>query len=205
MGNKQPSTGMFRSREGIRLLTVAIVFLLVGSIASFVTVKIAYQDVATASSNAVSQAQEIKASNICRDHPEEPLCTNAQKIIDNPTETVQGPVGRPGTNGIDGKDGKNGIDGSPGPTGPAGEKGTDASDGLNGIDGLNGANGVDGLQGAPGIQGDPGVQGVPGPAGSNGISITAVTCAEDNTWQITFSSGEVQTVAGPCRVEVPAP
>ena len=176
MGIKQPTTGLFRSREGIRLLTVAIVFLLVGSIASFVTARIAFNDAQSASSNAVSQAQEIKASNICRDHPEEPLCINAQKIIDNPTNVVQGPAGRPGTNGIDGKDG---------------------------TDGTNGLEGIPGLQGLQGIQGEPGPAGQPGPAGTNGtngISITSVACDTANNWQITFSSGDIQTVSGPCRV-----
>lgn len=185
--------GIFHGQEGIRLLTVAIIFLLIGAIVSSVAVKIANDNAASASSNAVTQAQEIKASNICRDHPEEPLCTNAQKIIDNPTSVVQGPAGQPGTNGINGIDG---ATGSPGPTGPAGK------DGINGTDGLTGLPGLTGLTGLTGLQG---IQGEPGPTGANGISVTGVSCDATNNWTISFSSGGTQSVAGPCRIVTPDP
>lgn len=105
--------------------------------------------------------------------------------LPEPTVSVPGPQGLPGTAGDDGEAGPTGpvgpggvtgprgprgatgAQGPTGPQGPAGPRGTAGDDGANGADGT-GATGPQGPAGPAGPQGDPGPQGPAGPAGPAG-------------------------------------
>lgn len=125
-----------------------------------------------------------------------------------------------GIDGRDGTDGRDGRDASPGMVAEAvrgycaarnqcqGPRGETGAQGAQGAAGDRGEPGAQGPAGPPGPQGEPGATGAQGPAGANGANgrgITSVYCegnGPDSFWVFTFTDGNTQTVAGPCRVGI---
>lgn len=130
------------------------------------------QNEKTTSSTAQTLAQEKKDSNICRDHPTEPLCAQAQKILDNVQAGPMGPQGPAGPMGPQGLMGLMGVQGPGGPFGPAGTNGQPGIAGQPGSSGLPGLMGLQGPQGLPGLQGLTGATGPAGKDGTNGANST---------------------------------
>lgn len=127
---------------------------------------------------------------------------------------------RDGTDGQDGRDGTDGQDASPSMVAEAvrgycaarnacqGPRGETGATGAQGAAGERGADGAQGPAGPPGPQGEPGATGAQGPAGANGADgrgIQSIYCegnGPDSFWVFTFTDGNTQTVAGPCRVGI---
>lgn len=168
----------------------------------------------TAQANSQTLAEDIQT--ICTAQgkllvDDRDLCSKAEKVQQDPTESIAGPKGDPGNdgaNGADGAPGPVGPVGPPGAAGPAGEPGPvgpPGSQGPPGPPGLNGADGVDGLNGAPGadstVPGPPGADGATGPQGPKGDpgrGITSAYCGADGRWLMTYTDGGVAD-GGACR------
>jgi hypothetical protein len=89
------------------------------------------------------------------------------KVYDNLSQGIAGPIGRAGPAGPAGPAGQIGTNG---PLGPAGSDGPAGPTGPTGISGIAGSAGGVGPPGPPGIDGSVGPIGPPGPAGINGIT-----------------------------------
>ncbi|NHI16879.1 collagen-like protein [Microbacterium excoecariae] len=117
-----------------------------------------------------------------------------------------GPQGERGFRGFPGDDGEDGDDGETGSPGADGEAGAPGLPGLQGAQGepgetgptgLTGATGATGSTGATGPAGAQGDRGPAGPQGADGRGITALTCDDTGTWQVTYTDGTTEP-AGTC-------
>lgn len=131
-----------------------------------------------------------------------------------------GPRGFRGPAGPAGEDGSEGVQGVPGPAGipgDAGELGIPGEPGVPGVPGAPGTTGEPGARGPSGERGPAGPAGPagtagpagdPGPKGSQGRGIAAIECQADGRWSVTYTDGQTESVAGPCRAvsqKVPEP
>lgn len=125
-----------------------------------------------------------------------------------------------GRDGRDGTDGQDGEDASPQMVseavkgycatrnqceGPRGDAGPSGATGATGATGERGTDGAQGPAGPPGPQGEQGAQGPAGANGAPGRGIQSVYCegnGPNSFWVFTFTDGNTQTVAGPCRVGI---
>lgn len=141
-----------------------------------------------------------------------PAAATPQEVQSVPGATgATGDRGPKGDMGIPGQTGPQGPIGATGPAGPQGLPGQPGSDGANGVDGAPGPAGPPGDPGAPGPAGPPGATGATGPAGpaGPGRGISNITCDgvdATSSWIITYTDGDTQQIAGPCRVSmIPTP
>lgn len=193
-------------------LFVAILLILVGAVLVMVSNFISGQKKQTAEVNAETQAQDVQNSSICQRNPEEPLCEQSRRILEDSTEAIPGPAGKDGRDGINGLNGQRGVPGQKGDTGARGlqglgqdgvdgEPGTDGVDGQDGLDGAAGRDGIDGQAGADGAPGLNGADGAPGQDGRDGAPGTpAPTITEANldclAGTITLTMSEGPAVVG---------
>lgn len=102
---------------------------------------------------------------------------------------LRGPQGAPGVTGPRGRPGRPGV-GTPGQVGSPGARGNDGQPGPAGKDGANGKDGQPGKDGRDGV---------------DGRGIASMDCDAAANWQITYTDGATQTIAGPCRLGPPPP
>jgi len=121
-------------------------------------------------------------------------------------EDVKQSVGQPGATG---PKGDMGVTGQTGPKGDKGDAGAAGAPGATGTPGANGVNGDKGDTGATGAQGPTGPAGPQGPPGANGANgadgrgIQSMSCdgsGATSVWNVTYTDGSGQTIAGPCRI-----
>lgn len=128
-------------------------------------------------------------------------------VAPGPSELLDDPTYSPGPKGEAGRDGRDGrgvasvvcIDGTWRVEYSDGTVDSDAGDctGDRGPTGEPGSNGVDG---GPGPSGPVGPSGAAGEDGSDGRGISSVECdPETGRWVVTYSDGDVDEDAGPCR------
>lgn len=142
-----------------------------------------------------------------------PSTETPERVREKSPDPIPGPRGERGERGPAGRDGRDGADSTvPGPPGPPGADSTvPGPPGRPGADstvpGPPGPPGPAGADGAPGkdstVPGPPGPAGPPGPSGADGNDgrgITQVVCADDGTWQITYTDGTTSQTAGPCKL-----
>lgn len=138
---------------------------------------------------------------------ETPVAPKPSELMDDPTYSP-GPRGEDGSDGVDGADGRGVasvvcIDGTWRVEYTDGSVDADAGD-CTGDQGPTGAPGSNGADGGPGPSGDPGPAGPSGPAGASGEDGRGITSAEcdpeTGRWVVTYSDGDVDEDAGPCRV-----
>lgn len=152
---------------------------------------------------------------------EHAMCSNAQKVIKDDSNTLtpvpgpqgprgeEGPPGPQGIQGIPGPQGEPGVDGNTGDIGPEGKQGVAGADGLPGAQGEPGVQGEQGLPGEMGPQGEAGPagpqgeQGPPGPQGDPGvIKVTTVGCDGPIIRSISTSyDAATQTITITCNEE----
>lgn len=174
-----------RYTQVFKYLYVALACVLVGAGMMFLYMNQLKSNEQVAITNAQTQANAAKDSNICKIYPTEDQCQLANKIAANPTAPVNG------------KDGADGSDGATGPTGATGAKGTSGATGATGkgisnvelnasghliisytddthkdVGRVVGATGPAGANGKPGLTGIAGASGASGPAGATGASGT---------------------------------
>lgn len=179
MRAREPKTGT-TPKQWKFYLYVALVVVAASSIANWANGIQVQEEKAIVEQNSTVQAQTNLNSDICQEHPEEPLCETARRILEDPTaplEGAQGPTGPQGIQGIQGfagprgEPGKDGLNGDKGPVGKPGVNGTDGQPGATGEPGGNGADGkagVPGADGATGAKGETGATGATGEAGPQG-------------------------------------